>query len=115
MKFTSKSAKMADETIASKDWNVGDVKYFVYLETQTNTGKDGTSTLHLCHPATLAGNEVFSYDDSKIVGLWGSQVLDNNIKVEATPGQAIMVTLKPTPQGKKYYNFQVASGDIVLS
>ena len=115
MKFSTKAStdQQFDKMYASKDWTVGDVKYFLYLETLTGFGKNA-STLHVFHPAELKDGDRFSYDDTKKVACWGCDVLDKNIAANLVAGQAAEITLKATPAGKKYYNFVVGAGDLVL-
>lgn len=103
--------KLFDTIYASKEWKVGDTKYFVFVETLSSFGKN-ESVCHVFHPASVGKNESFSWDGTKKVGMWGADVLNSNM-AKVKPGQACMITLKPTSAGKKYYNFQVVARDIV--
>lgn len=117
MKFTAQenatgtTSQEFETIVASKDWKVGEEKYFVYSESREKFGKN-ESTIHIFNPAVMDSNEGFTFDGTKLIAQWGCHVLDKNLEA-AKPGQAVKITLKPTPGDKSYYNFSVDLGDIV--
>ena len=82
------------------------------MKTLEKFGKN-EATLHIFHPAKI-DRKKFVFDETTQVGMWGCKVLDKNMADVAKPNYAVQITLEPTPQGKKYYNFQVALGDKVI-